>query len=75
MSPITKAKAALPPPKAHGAVPRVLSIAATAQHLGVSSKTVRRWIEQGELPHHRLGRQIRIAESDLIVFLHQCRQA
>jgi excisionase family DNA binding protein len=66
---------ALPPSKGHRPVPWLISVAEAAQHLGVSSKTVRRWIEQGELPHHRLGRQIRIAESDLIVFLHQCRQA
>jgi excisionase family DNA binding protein len=56
-------------------VPRLFSVADTARHLRVSAKTVRRWINEGNLPVHRLGRQIRIAEQDLVAFIRQCRQA
>lgn len=34
----------------------------------VSEKTIRRWIENGELRAHRLGRQWRIADDDLRAF-------
>ncbi len=42
---------------------------ATADRIGVSEKTVRRWIASSELPAHRLGRSVRIAEADLQAFL------
>ena len=56
-------------------VPRLFSVADTAQRLVVSARTVRRWIDEGQLPIHRLGRQIRIAEADLVAFIRQRRQA
>lgn len=37
----------------------LLTIPATAEKLGVSVRTVRRWIDAGELHVHRLGRSIR----------------
>ena len=37
----------------------------------LSTRTVRRWIERGELPAHRLGRQLRISEKDLKIFLRE----
>jgi excisionase family DNA binding protein len=40
-----------------------------AEQLSVSTKTIRRWIDRGELRAHRLGRQIRISEDDLFAFL------
>ena len=48
---------------------KMLSIAETAARLGVSIKTVRRWIEAGQLHIHRLGRRITITEEDLVLFL------
>jgi excisionase family DNA binding protein len=50
-------------------LPILLSVRDAADRLGVSTKTIRRWIASGELPHYRLGRSIRIAESDLIGFI------
>jgi excisionase family DNA binding protein len=44
-----------------------------AARLGVSVWKVRRLIEAGELPAHRFGSMLRIAESDLEGFL--CRTA
>jgi excisionase family DNA binding protein len=55
--------------------PRLLSIATVALQLDVSQKTVRRLIEDGELPIHRIGRQVRISESDLAAFIARSRCA
>ena len=54
--------------------PRLLSVAAVADRLDVSTKTVRRWIAAGELRIHRLGRSVRIGETDLQKFLEDHRQ-
>jgi excisionase family DNA binding protein len=53
--------------------PRLMSVAAVALQLDVSQKTVRRLIEDGELPIHRIGRQIRISEPDLAAFIARSR--
>ena len=49
------------------------SVDDVAEQLGVSTKTVRRWIAAGDLPVHRLGRQLRISEADLVAFIAQRR--
>jgi excisionase family DNA binding protein len=48
---------------------RFFTIAEVAERLCVSTRTVRRWIEAGDLIAHRPGRVVRIAESDLRAFL------
>lgn len=48
-------------------LPRLLTIPEVAAYLKISTKTVRRWIERGELHAYRVGRQLRIAEEDLSV--------
>ena len=48
---------------------RFLTIAEVAERLRVSTRTVRRWIDVGYLVAHRVGGVVRIAESDLRVFL------
>jgi excisionase family DNA binding protein len=50
-----------PQPAAHS----LLDIPAVATRLGVSSKTVRRLIDRGELAVHRIGRLLRVSEADL----------
>ena len=52
---------------------RQLTIPDIAQRLQVSTKTVRRWIDAGALPVHRLGRLLRVSEQDLAVFLARQR--
>ncbi len=47
----------------------MLSIKEVAQRIGVSTKTVRRWIESRELHVHRLVRVLRVSEEDLSSFL------
>ena len=53
--------------------PGFLGVAEVAETLGVSVKTIRRWIEQGELRVHRLGRQLRISDEDLAAFISRAR--
>jgi excisionase family DNA binding protein len=55
------------------AIPRLMSVATVAVALGVSSKTVRRLIQDGRLPSHRVGRQIRISEADFAAFVARSR--
>ena len=49
----------------------LLTVSEVAEVCRVSDRTVRRWIERGELPAHRLGRQLRISEKDLKIFLRE----
>jgi excisionase family DNA binding protein len=50
------------------------SVAEVAERLAVSPRTVRRWIHDGALVVHRLGRAVRIAETDLRAFLAMNRK-
>jgi len=68
------------PPKRSTAAPvkagpsRMLSPADVAALLQVSIKTVRRWIETGELHVHTLGRQLRVSDDDLNTFVKSRRK-
>jgi excisionase family DNA binding protein len=53
---------------------RFLTLKDVATSLGVSIKSLRRWIDAGELRVHRLGRQLRVSEEDLNSFLGQRRK-
>ena len=55
-------------------LPRLLTVDEMAERLKVCSKTIRRWITRNELPAHRLGRSVRVAEADLLVFLGKHRR-
>jgi len=50
------------------------SVAETAERLGVSTRTVRRWIEDDRLVVHRFGRAVRVSERDLRMFLAANRE-
>ncbi len=56
-------------------LPALYSVTETAKLLKVSPRTVRRWIEKGDLTVYRFGRQIRITDSDLVTFIRQCRES
>jgi excisionase family DNA binding protein len=51
----------------------MLTVADAAALLRVSGKTVRRLIERGALPVHRVGRGLRISEADLREYLRATR--
>ena len=53
--------------------PKFHTIQCLAKDLEVSEITVRRWLKSGELVAHRLGRQWRISNADLELFLRQRR--
>lgn len=71
---VSKRKAASAAQWSRSGLPRLLSIGAVAIGLDLSEKTVRRWIDNGKLSHHRVGRQIRITEYDLRDFLARGRR-
>jgi excisionase family DNA binding protein len=52
---------------------KFLTIDETADLFNVSTRTVRRFIDSGALPAHRLGRLVRISEDDIAVFLAATR--
>ena len=52
----------------------LFTLAQVAERLQVSTKTVRRWIENDDLIAHRLGRQLRISEVDLQAFIKARRE-
>jgi excisionase family DNA binding protein len=49
------------------------TILQVAERLNVSTRTVRRWIANGALVAHRFEAVVRVAESDLKLFLVQHR--
>jgi excisionase family DNA binding protein len=58
-------KPAAPSPR----IPRMVGVGELAERLGVCSKTIRRWIADGHLHAHRLGRRVLIAEEDALSFV------
>jgi len=52
---------------------RFYTVDQVADLLEVSTRTVRRWIADGDLTVHRFGRQVRISETDLRVFVAEGR--
>jgi excisionase family DNA binding protein len=49
--------------------PKFLTIGGIALQLGVSARSVHRWIAHGELIVHRIGRSVRISDADFKAFL------
>ena len=44
------------------------TLADVADRYDVNIRTVRRWVDAGELVAHRFGRQLRVSATDLAVF-------
>ena len=55
-------------------LPGLLTIKQAAKHFQVSTKTIRRWVETGDLVAHRFGRQWRISDTDLHIFIRMRRE-
>ena len=58
-----------------GSLPKLYTIKAVAESVNVSSRTVRRWIENGDLAVHRVDSVVRVADDDLRAFLALHREA
>jgi len=52
---------------------KFFAITEVAEMVGVSTRSVRRWIKRDELAAHRFGASVRIAESDLRAFFSRHR--
>ncbi len=50
-----------------------LNTAETARRLGVTPRTLYRFIDDGQLPAYRFGRVIRLKESEVAEFIERCR--
>lgn len=52
---------------------RWLSTAEAANRLGITPRTLYRFIDEGQLPAYRFGRVIRLKTSDVDAFIDSCR--
>lgn len=52
---------------------RWLSTAEAARRLGITPRTLYRFIDEGQLPAYRFGRVIRLKEDEVDQFIEQCR--
>ena len=52
---------------------RWLSTAEAAKRLGITPRTLYRFIDQGDIPAYRFGRVIRLKEDEVDVFIEHCR--
>jgi excisionase family DNA binding protein len=50
-----------------------LNTAETARRLGVTPRTLYRFIDEGQLPAYRFGRVIRLKETEVEEFIERCR--
>lgn len=50
-----------------------LNTSETASMLGVTPRTLYRFIDEGKLPAYRFGRVIRLRADEVIKFIDQCR--
>jgi excisionase family DNA binding protein len=58
-----------------GGLPKYYTIKAVAEAVAVSTRTVRRWIANGDLAAHRIHGVIRVSDSNLLAFLALHREA
>jgi len=50
-----------------------LSTGDAAKRLGITARTLYRFIDEGELPGYRFSRVIRLKQSDVDDYIEQCR--
>ena len=50
-----------------------MSTKEAAEHLGVTLRSLYRFIDEGSLPAYRFGRVIRLKQDDVERFIEQCR--
>ena len=52
---------------------RFFTVTQISEMLGISTRSVRRWVAAGELLAHKFRRQVRVSEIDLLAFLQRHR--
>lgn len=52
---------------------RWLSTKEAAERLGITPRTLYRFIDEGSLPAYRFGRVIRLQEAEVLAFIDTCR--
>lgn len=52
----------------------MLTVNQVSQRMNISASMTYALIARGELPAHRIGAAIRVAEADLAAYLAKCRQ-
>ena len=50
-----------------------MSTAEAAKRLGITPRTLYRFIDQGDIPAYRFGRVIRLREEEVDLFIESCR--
>jgi excisionase family DNA binding protein len=53
--------------------PRFLNAREAARCVGISTSTFYDWLARGYLPHHKMGRVIRISADDLEAYIRRTR--
>jgi excisionase family DNA binding protein len=53
--------------------PRFLTAEQAARCVGITKSTMYDWVNRGYIPHHRLGRLVRIQAADLEAFIQGSR--
>ena len=61
--------------RTHHPRPSLMTVQNVADDAQVSPKTVRRWIDSGDLAVIRLGRQIRVKDEDWLAFIRARRSS
>ena len=50
-----------------------LSTGDAAKRLGITTRTLYRFLDEGELPGYRFGRVIRLQQTDVEAYIEKCR--
>lgn len=56
-------------------LPHLIDVATLAEHLGLTERTIRRKVAQGEIPYYRLGNAIRFDPAEIGAALEASRVA
>ena len=59
----------------HTGLPHLIDVATLAEHLGLTERTIRRKVADGEIPHYKLGNSIRFDPVEIEAWLQACRVA
>lgn len=59
----------------HDGLPHLIDVATLAEHLGLTERTIRRRVAQGEIPYYKLGNSIRFDPVEIQAWLEACRSA